>query len=72
MYKLLIAWSMLAASNLAFIPNAFGAAEPPDAEVVAQVGQQAPDFTAMAVGNKTVTLSALKGQVVVLNFFATW
>jgi cytochrome c biogenesis protein CcmG/thiol:disulfide interchange protein DsbE len=36
-----------------------------------RVGRAAPDFT-VRDSDRTVTLSQLKGQVVVLNFWATW
>jgi cytochrome c biogenesis protein CcmG/thiol:disulfide interchange protein DsbE len=36
-----------------------------------RIGSAAPDFT-VHDSNRTVTLSQLKGQVVVLNFWATW
>jgi cytochrome c biogenesis protein CcmG, thiol:disulfide interchange protein DsbE len=36
-----------------------------------RVGRAAPDFT-VHDSDRTVTLSQLKGQVVVLNFWATW
>lgn len=36
-----------------------------------RVGAAAPDFT-VRDSDRTVTLSELKGQVVVLNFWATW
>ncbi|MGN6277796.1 MAG: TlpA family protein disulfide reductase [Sphingomonas sp.] len=42
-----------------------GAAQP-------RVGQPAPDFTLKLVDGSTVRLDQLKGQVVVLNFWATW
>jgi peroxiredoxin len=35
------------------------------------VGNPAPDFT-VTDGSRTVTLSQLRGQVVLLNFWATW
>ena len=35
-------------------------------------GRPAPDFTLQTVAGETVTLSDLRGQVVVLNFWATW
>ncbi|MEN8257474.1 MAG: TlpA disulfide reductase family protein [Thermodesulfobacteriota bacterium] len=39
---------------------------------VAEVGKPAPDFTLMDREGKTWTLSELKGQVVFVNFWATW
>lgn len=37
-----------------------------------KVGEAAPDFTATTIDNKPVSLSALKGKVVLLDFWATW
>lgn len=36
------------------------------------VGDVAPDFTLKLVDGSTVSLAQLRGQVVVLNFWATW
>jgi len=36
------------------------------------VGQQAPDFSISDLSGKTVTLSALKGKYVVVDFWASW
>jgi cytochrome c biogenesis protein CcmG, thiol:disulfide interchange protein DsbE len=36
------------------------------------VNTKAPDFTLKDMNGRTVSLSALKGKVVLLNFFATW
>jgi len=50
-------------------------AEPPYAEmgVVRYKGApQAPEFSLPTLEGRTVTLSALRGQVVFLNFWATW
>jgi peroxiredoxin len=35
-------------------------------------GRRAPDFTLQAIDGQRITLSALRGQVVILNFWATW
>ncbi|MFZ5915870.1 MAG: TlpA family protein disulfide reductase [Chloroflexota bacterium] len=37
-----------------------------------QVGHPAPDFSLQTVDGETVTLGALQGQPVLLNFWATW
>ncbi len=50
-----------------------GASRPggaPGGKVV--IGEQAPDFTLRDLAGKTVTLSALEGKVVLVNFWATW
>ena len=41
-------------------------------EVVRYKGEPAPDFALPTVEGQTVTLSALRGQAVLLNFWATW
>ena len=38
----------------------------------ALIGKQAPDFTLRDLKGSQVSLSALKGQPVILNFWATW
>ena len=48
---------------------ASGCGQPPK---VATVGEPAPDFTLVDLQGKTWTLSDLKGQVVFVNFWATW
>ena len=37
-----------------------------------KVGQPAPDFTVTTFGGHTVKLADLKGDVIILNFWATW
>ena len=39
---------------------------------VAEIGELAPDFSLVDLNGKTWTLSELKGQVVFVNFWATW
>src|SRR3990172_9228091 len=36
------------------------------------VGSPGPDFSLQNIAGQTVTLSALKGQPVLINFWATW
>jgi peroxiredoxin len=44
----------------------------PGGEASALVGQPAPEFSLVDMQGNTVTLSAQKGSVVVLDFWATW
>jgi peroxiredoxin len=39
---------------------------------LAQAGDTPPDFSAKDINGQTVTLSKLKGKVVLLDFWATW
>lgn len=42
------------------------------ASALAQTGSKAPDFKLKTADKKEVTISGLKGKVVLLNFWATW
>ncbi|MBV8082358.1 MAG: redoxin domain-containing protein [Candidatus Eremiobacteraeota bacterium] len=57
--------AVLAAASALLAPSGALAASP-------AVGTTAPDFTLKTVDGTPVTLSALRGKVVVVNFFATW
>ncbi len=66
-------------SNVSFPQDAFAFTPPPDAKEFTppQGGetmeeQMAPDFSLKALDGKEYTLSALKGKVVLLDFWATW
>ncbi len=43
-----------------------------EARLMLKEGSAAPDFTLPALGGGEVSLSALKGKVVLVNFWATW
>ena len=61
-------WGMFV---LALLPLALNGAAPPAKEKVA-VGQAAPPFKLRLIKGGEVTLDQLRGNVVVLNFWATW
>jgi peroxiredoxin len=42
------------------------------ADAAPKIGQPAPDFTVTTFGGRTVKLADLKGDVIILNFWATW
>ncbi|UOR12604.1 TlpA disulfide reductase family protein [Halobacillus amylolyticus] len=45
---------------------------PPNAPDGLEVGEKAPDFTLETLAGETLSLSDLRGQKVILNFWATW
>jgi cytochrome c biogenesis protein CcmG/thiol:disulfide interchange protein DsbE len=57
--------SALVACALALAPAAAQAATP-------VVGEPAPDFSMRTLDGQTLTLADVKGQVVILNLWATW
>lgn len=50
----------------------FALLTPPAQADVPLIGRPAPDFTLSLVNGQEVTLAQLRGQVVVINFWATW
>jgi thiol-disulfide isomerase/thioredoxin len=79
----LIATSLIAAFALASCtarePAAAAAPKAPLADILQKTGLDIPtstvmseDFTLETLGGKTVSLSSLKGSVVLLSFWATW
>lgn len=50
--------------------SGYGMAQMPDPKIM--LGHEAPDFTLSALDGVDVTLSKLKGKIVVLDFWATW
>lgn len=59
---------VLVVAGLLFLSGCPGG--PPASSVV--VGEQAPDFTLVNMEGERVSLSDYRGQVVVINFWATW
>ena len=57
--------SVLIALGITLLTGCYSASRPP------RIGSSAPDFTVQDDDRK-VTLSSYRGQVVVLNFWATW
>src|SRR5579871_935594 len=55
--------AIIALAMIALAPNAFA---------VAEVGQPAPALVVPELNGQTFDLSALRGKVVVINFWATW
>ena len=51
---------------------ATGLGRDPSAPASPLIGRTAPDFTLAQLGGPPVTLSKLRGQVVVINFWASW
>ncbi|HMB94450.1 MAG TPA: TlpA disulfide reductase family protein [Tepidisphaeraceae bacterium] len=60
-------WSIALAFLLAFSGLAFG-----DDDTTSLQGKLAPDFTLQTLDGKSVTLSAQKGSVVMIDMWATW
>jgi peroxiredoxin len=43
-----------------------------DTTTLTKIGQFVPSFTVTTIDGKTISISALKGKIVLVNFFATW
>lgn len=55
-----------------FLFPSCGGGSDTDQTTLVKVGEQAPDFTVTMFDGEPVTLSSLRGKVVLLNFWATW
>lgn len=79
---LLVALLVVVIAAMFMLPTGEPVAAPAQTEAEAEdevavttlvkVGDPAPDFTVTLFDGSTVTLSELKGKVVLLNFWATW
>lgn len=67
---LIISLFLLIAMGPSLPGNTAGGISPLDSDKI--INSKAPDFALKDLTGKTVSLSALKGKVVLLNFFATW
>jgi len=47
-------------------------AQTPEETMLVKVGQKAPNFTVQTLDGHILRLAELRGQVVLINFFATW
>ena len=56
----------------AVMPKVAMAQDDIEATTLIKKGDKAPDFTVEMVNGEQITLSKLKGKVVVVNFWATW
>ncbi|MDX2474601.1 MAG: TlpA disulfide reductase family protein [Candidatus Krumholzibacteria bacterium] len=63
---LFLSWGALAAEEEQPPPPS------PEETTLTEVGQMAPDFTVATIDGGEFALSAQKGQVVLINWFATW
>lgn len=77
---IMVAYAQVDANVAPFAPDHFAWSAPATAREVGadvepasiMVGKPAPDFTLTGLDGKQVTLSSLKGKVVLLDFWATW
>lgn len=64
--------AVAAVVTAAVVLLSFGLGRDPSAIASPLVGRAAPDFTLAQLDGKPFTLSKLRGQVVVVNFWASW
>ncbi|MFI3323514.1 MAG: TlpA disulfide reductase family protein [Rikenellaceae bacterium] len=67
---LLLALLVVVCAAIYVLPSTEAAATA--SSTIVEVDHQAPDFTVEMTNGESVTLSSLRGEVVLLNFWATW
>lgn len=66
-------WTRILVSGCLLLPGLVTGRSADDKEsTLTKVGQAAPTFTVTTLDGKPFDLSAMKGKVVLVNFFATW
>lgn len=65
-------WKMMPAKDPKFVSEEEDASPTVSGTDAPLVGQPAPDFRLKTLDGKDIQLSAMRGEVVVLDFFATW
>lgn len=65
-------WMGLAALLLCLVTTVCGQSKADSTGLIVRVGDMAPDFTVQTTDGASVTLSALRGKVVMLQFTASW
>jgi thiol-disulfide isomerase/thioredoxin len=64
--------SLLPLQMVVFTTNAFAQSKPADVVVGVNIGNKAPDIAMADENGKIIKLSSLKGNVVLIDFWASW
>ena len=72
MRTVVIALGLVALTGVAAVAQSAAAAQIDAAETAPLAGKAAPDFTRTDLDGKSRALSAYRGKVILLNFWATW
>lgn len=71
---IMLALILLIVAALFLMPSCAGkgSSKTPDQTTLVAVGDEAPEFTVEMLDGSKITLSELRGKVVLVNFWATW
>ena len=73
MKKIILAvLALLTITSAAVVAARYTAYESADPNAVAKVGDQCPSFTVQMLDGEVVSIEALRGKTVLINFWATW